>query len=85
MNHTQTKVIGVGSADGHFQYLHVPSMKKMFSLEEKQNSILCCEFSKTGEHFATAGKDCNIRVYDERKTYLIIIRNEIYQHTAGKC
>lgn len=65
MTHTKTSVIGVGNADGHFDYLHIPSMKKMFSIEEKDNSILCCDFSKTGEHFATAGKDANIRIYDE--------------------
>jgi WD40 repeat protein len=40
-------------------------MKKLFVIEEKENSLHCCGFSKTGEHFATAGKDAHIRIYDE--------------------
>jgi WD40 repeat protein len=53
------------SSAGVFDYYHVPSMKKLFSIEEKENSLHCCDFSKTGEHFATAGKDAHIRIYDE--------------------
>ena len=49
---------------GFFDYYHVPTMKKLFSIEEKDNSLHCCDFSKSGEHFATAGKDCHIRIYD---------------------
>jgi WD40 repeat protein len=37
----------------------------MFSIKEEENSLLCCDFDRTGERFATAGKDCHIRVYDE--------------------
>jgi WD40 repeat protein len=48
-----------------FEYYHVPSMKKLFVIQEKENSLHCCDFSKTGEHFATAGKDAHIRIYDE--------------------
>jgi WD40 repeat protein len=58
-------VIGVCVADGRFEYWHVPSMKKLFSIKEEENSILCCDFDPTGERFATAGKDRSIRVYDE--------------------
>jgi WD40 repeat protein len=39
-------------------------MKKIFNLKEEDNSILCLDFNETGEQFATAGKDCNIRIYD---------------------
>jgi len=52
----------------------VPSMKKLFSIEEKENSLHCCDFSKTGEHFATAGKDAHIRIYDESIPQLIQIQ-----------
>lgn len=43
-------------------------MKKLFSIEEPGNSLHCCDFSKSGEHFATAGRDCHIRIYDESTT-----------------
>jgi WD40 repeat protein len=49
---------------GIFEYYHVPSMKKLFSIEEKENSLHCCEFSHSGQHFATAGRDAHIRIYD---------------------
>ena len=62
---SKSKVLGVGNSEGQFEYWHVPSMKKLFTVDEKENSILCCDFSKTGEHFATAGKDSDIRIYDE--------------------
>ena len=29
------------------------------------------DFSKSGGEFATAGKDANIRIYDEGKKYII--------------
>lgn len=64
----------MGTADGCFSYWHIPSMKKMFSIEEPQNQILCCDFRKTGDSFATAGKDCNIRIYDEGKEIVLIQR-----------
>ncbi len=49
---------------GVFEYYHVPSMRKLFSIEEKENSLHCCEFSHSGQHFATAGRDAHIRIYD---------------------
>ena len=76
-------MIGVGNAEGRFEYIHIPTMKRMFSVEEKDNCILCCDFSKTGEHFATAGKDSNIRVYDE-STLNLQRRHEVHFDAAGK-
>ena len=64
-HNSKVKMLGVGGAEGHFEYWHVPSMKKLFTIEEKDNSIMCCDFSKCAENLATAGKDRAIRVYDE--------------------
>ena len=64
-HNSKVKILGVGGAEGHFEYWHVPSMKKLFTIEEKDNSIMCCDFSKNAEYLATAGKDRAIRVYDE--------------------
>jgi WD40 repeat protein len=53
--------------DGNLNFWHVPSMKRIFNLTEEDNSILCMDFNSTGQQFATGGKDCNIRIYDECK------------------
>ncbi len=46
-------------------FSHVPTLKPLFSLQEYQNSLNTMDFSWTGKAFATGGKDCHIRIYDE--------------------
>lgn len=60
----KSKVLGVCSATGVFDYLHVPSLRRLFSIEERENSLHCCDFAPSGNRFATAGRDCHIRIYD---------------------
>ena len=55
---------GLGRS-GRFEYYHIPSLKVLFTVEEEGNSLHCCDFSPSGQHFATAGRDCHIRIYDE--------------------
>lgn len=33
---------------GFFDYYHIPTMKKLFSIEEAENSLHCCDFDPTG-------------------------------------
>ena len=40
-------------------------MKKLFFFREDNNTINTIDFSRNGTEFGTAGKDCNIRIYDE--------------------
>ena len=60
-----SKVIGVANGKGYFSYVHVPSMKRLFTVHEPQNQIMCCDFDGIGKQFATSGQDSNIRIYDE--------------------
>jgi COMPASS component SWD3 len=46
-------------------FLHVPTLKPLFTLQEQQNSLNTLDFSWTGKIFATGGKDFHIRIYDE--------------------
>jgi len=46
-------------------FLHVPSLKPLFTVQEHNNHINTLDFSWTGKSFATAGKDCHVRIYDE--------------------
>ena len=61
---TNNKVLATGDSEGTFEYWHIPSMKKLFFLREENNTINTIDFSTNGTEFATAGKDCNVRVYD---------------------
>lgn len=47
------------------EYWHIPTLKKLFFLREEENTINTIDFNRSGGLFATAGKDCNIRIYDE--------------------
>ncbi len=39
--------------------------KELSRIEEADNQIFGLDYNKDGSQFATAGKDCTIRVYDE--------------------
>lgn len=68
----QTKnVLVVASADGSLSHYHLTTQKKLYTIEEKDNQIYSVEFSGDGEHFATAGRDCKVRVYDENTKTLV--------------
>ena len=66
--HIEEKIIGVGSAIGHFSLIEVPSMKNLLTIYESKNQIMCCDFDGEGKQFATGGQDSQIRVYDESKS-----------------
>ena len=62
---SQSKVLVTVNSEGSVTHWHVPSGKYLFTIQEENNSILCMDYDKTGEHFATAGRDFNVRIYDE--------------------
>lgn len=61
----KAKVLAAADAGGHITFLHVPTLKPLFSVQEHNNSINSIDFSWTGQAFATGGKDCHVRIYDE--------------------
>ena len=60
-----------GNADGSLIYWHAESGKQLHRMVEQNNQILCMDFKKDGCQFVTAGKDFNIRVYDDEKKEVI--------------
>ncbi len=58
------KTLVTADSEGSLQYWHIPTLKKLFSTREDDNTINTIDFNRSGSVFATAGKDCNIRIYD---------------------
>lgn len=46
-------------------FMHVPSLKPLFTIQEQTNSLNTLDFSWSGKIFATGGKDFHVRLYDE--------------------
>lgn len=46
------------------EYL-IPGNSQQWKHHEENNSVFALDYSPEGKHFATAGKDRNIRIYDE--------------------
>jgi len=53
------------NADGSLDHWHVTSRRKIHTVEEKDNQLLCVDYRYDGGQFATAGKDYSVRIYDE--------------------
>lgn len=49
-----------GSSNGVILEFHVPSMKRIYAGKEEMNQILTIDYDKTGNKFATAGKDSQV-------------------------
>lgn len=51
---------------GQIVHWHVPTQKEIFRLQEEDNQIYSVQYRQDGEQFATTGRDCCVRVYDEK-------------------
>ena len=67
LNHgSKTKnVLISANADGTVAHWHITSGKKLFSIEEEGNQVYALDYRADGEVFATAGRDCKVRIYEE--------------------
>lgn len=59
------------TADGKIDFWHSSSGKILYSLQEKDNPIMCLDFNTDGTLFATAGNDKVVRLYDDNMKSLI--------------
>merc|ERR1712048_1493981 len=59
------KVLVSGGTDGHIDYWHVPTGKKICRITEEDNEIYGMDYRLDGQKLATAGKDMCVRIYDE--------------------
>jgi WD40 repeat protein len=58
-------------ADGWLRHWHVTSGKLLHqTYEEPENHIYCMDFNHDGSFLATAGRDSQIRIYDENTKQL---------------
>ncbi|CAD8102441.1 unnamed protein product [Paramecium sonneborni] len=71
-NKVKNVVINVNS-DGSIMFWQAQTGKQLHRMIEKNNQILCMDLRIDGEVFATSGKDCKIRIYDEEKKEIIHI------------
>lgn len=77
-------VMLVGNADGTVSYWHMTSQKCIYTIEETDNQIYTLDYRNDGEQFATAGRDCKVRVYEEAtKTLVRTLSSGKTQKTAG--
>lgn len=76
-NETTPKNILVSvSADCKIIHWHTATGKALHIMEEKDNPLMCLDFNKTGQYFATAGNDKTVRIYDDNtKTLLKTMRS----------
>ena len=59
------------TADGIINEVHSKSGKILQKIEEKNNPIMCCDYSYDGLLFATAGNDKIVKLYDDNTKTLI--------------
>jgi WD40 repeat protein len=67
---TKNMLISV-QADGSVAHWHTTSGKCLHRLHDEFNELKCIDFRLDGMHFATAGKDLIIRIYDETTKQLV--------------
>jgi COMPASS component SWD3 len=68
------------TADGKITHWHTATGKPLHTMEEKDNPIMCLDFSPQGNTFATAGNDKQVRLYDDNtKTLIGIMKPTSFQ------
>jgi len=68
---TTKNVLLAGNANGVVSQWHVMSKTNIFSIVEEDNQVYAVEYQPGGAAFATAGRDCTIRLYDEATKTLV--------------
>eukprot|EP00501_MAST-03F_sp_TOSAG23-6_P002520 GSMAST32.ASY1.ANO1.2657.1 assembled CDS len=53
------------NADGSVDHWHMSSGRRLHTITEEDNQILCVDYCTDGSKFAAAGKDKKLRIYDE--------------------
>lgn len=69
------------TADGYINQIHSKSGKILQKIEEKDNPLMCCDYSSDGLLFATGGTDKIVRLYDDN-TKTLIRKLESHQYNT---
>eukprot|EP01006_Ploeotia_vitrea_P007897 TRINITY_DN18475_c0_g1_i1.p1 TRINITY_DN18475_c0_g1~~TRINITY_DN18475_c0_g1_i1.p1 ORF type:complete len:349 (-),score=-27.60 TRINITY_DN18475_c0_g1_i1:81-1127(-) len=70
-NHKSRNVFIAANTAGLVQHWHLSSGKCIFSQSDSDNHVYCINYDNDGNKFITAGKDTNVRIYDEATKSLI--------------
>jgi len=58
-------VLLAANSDGFIKHWHVTSKRCLHTITEANNQIFALDYASDGSRFASAGRDCTVRVYDE--------------------
>lgn len=77
-------IVLTGNADGTVSHWHMTSQKCVYTIAEDDNQIYTVDYRPDAEMFATAGRDCKVRIYEENtKTLLRTMSSGHSVKTAG--
>lgn len=83
MSKTKNVLVAV-TAEGLVQHWHVTSHKLLHEVGEEGNQLFCIDYAHDGSLFATAGKQREMRVYDEATKRLSrVLTGGDTKHTPG--
>lgn len=69
------------NSDGTIIQWNVTKGKQLAKVIEKNHQILCCDYNSEGSHFATAGRDFKVRLYDEEtKEVVSVCEGDVYNN-----
>jgi len=66
-NDRTKNVLLAANANGGIEHWHVSSGKLLhaFPVQDDSNQVYALDYDRKGDRFATGGKDCTVRIYDE--------------------
>lgn len=77
-------VLLAANSDGTVKHWHITSARCLHTITEDNNQVYALDYDVDGTHFATAGRDCHIRVYDEAtKTVVTTLQSSLDRATTG--
>ena len=77
-------ILIAGCSDGTLKHWHVTSQKCMHTITEQGNQVYAVDYTADASHFATAGRDCTVRLYDEAtKTCVLSLGSSFDRQSVG--
>lgn len=58
-------VLLAANSDGTIKHWHITSKRCLHTITEPNNQVYALDYASDGSRFASAGRDCTVRVYDE--------------------
>lgn len=84
--HFETKpknILLTVTADGKITHWHTSTGKSLYTMEEKDNPLMCVDYSADGQLFATGGSDKLVRLYDDNTKTLLGVMKQTNFNNPG--